>query len=199
MFLQLHPHTRNSGHVPIALVPLQNFALQSQAVALLNDQAAGQPRRYPIPAFSIQAASALQPTTPPTAAAATATSRHLLSTHDSIPSVKPTPLPTHTAPTSVLLLTPGSPIGAVADIMAVDMLQGDDNASSEPVIALTLDVVHQPHIISELKAHPKQRLDSSAHYHFHVPAGVTLDAAKFLDLLKDSAGGIAGACGLLHC
>lgn len=137
--------------------PLQNFALQINAVAALNGQAVGQPRRFPIPGYSIKAASALQANTPLAAAPATATSRHLLTTHDSTsstPSTNPTLLPTHTAPTSVLLLTSGSPVGAVADIMAVDMPGTED--STEAVVTLTLDVVHRPHAVSELHKHPKQ-------------------------------------------
>lgn len=150
----------------------------------LNDNSAGQPRRYPIPAHSIKAASALQPST--AAAAATATSRHLLDA----PSTNLAFLPTHTAPTNVLLLTTGSPGGAVADIMDVEMLPSADN--TEPTIVVTLDVVHKPDIISELQEHPEQTLDSHAHYHYFLPAGVTLDAAKFLALLKTSAGSFAG-------
>jgi hypothetical protein len=73
------------------------------------------------------------------------------------------------------------------------MLHSGNNA--EPTITMTLDVVHKPHIFSELQKHPRQTLDSHAHYHYYTPAGVTLDAAKFLALLKSSVGGIAGGCG----
>jgi len=123
-----------------------------------------------------------------TAAAATATSRRLLDTHTSLALQPP-----RIAPINVLLLTSGSSIGAVADIMDAVMLQcGDDD---QPTITLTLDVVHTPHITSELQKHPKQTLDSHAHYHYFTPASVTLNAAKFLAMLKTSAGGMAGGCG----
>jgi hypothetical protein len=137
---------------------LQRYALHSKVVATLNSKAAaaGQPRKFALAAPSINAASALRPH-----AAAIATSRHLLETPDDDPSSDVALCP-HAVPSSVLLLTTGLPIGAVADIMGVELLPSGDG--TEPTIAFTLDVVHKPDTISELQQHPKQSLDDDAHY-----------------------------------
>jgi hypothetical protein len=172
------------GLSPRLYAGIQDYARQSKAVAALNNKAPGKPPRFPFPVDSLNAASALLPDT----AAATATSRHLLDTQDS-PKLRTWP-----APPSVLLLTTGSPVGAVADIVDAEWMSSGDG--SEPII-LTLNVVHKPEIISELQQHPVQTQDSHAHYHFYTPAGVTVDAVKFL---KTSAGGLAGVShAARHC
>jgi hypothetical protein len=93
-------------------------------------------------------------------------------------------------PSSVLLFTTGSPIGAVADILNVEMLPSRDG--TEPTVSFTLDVVRKPDTISKLKQHPKQTLDDDAHHHFYTPDGVTVDADRFLTLLKTSTGRLTG-------
>jgi hypothetical protein len=80
-------------------------------------------------------------------------------------------------------------MGAVADIMSVET---SDVTGSGPIVTLTLDVVHTPHFVNELEAHGVQSLDKTAHYHYLLPAGVTLDADKFLALLNAANGAVAG-------
>lgn len=55
---------------------------------------------------------------------------------------------------------------------------------AQETVSLTLDILHQPRLVPELEPHPDQTLDSAAKYHFFMPAGVTLDAARFLALLQ---------------
>lgn len=62
----------------------------------------------------------------------------------------------------------------------------EQGPSSNQVITLTLDLVYEPHIISELQEHGKQTLDQDAHYHYLLPAGVRIDAQLFLELLQAS-------------
>ena len=96
---------------------------------------------------------------------------------------------TRTAPTNMLLLIPGQGVGAVADLMSVEL---DDSVAAAPAVTLTLDVVHKPHMVNELTHHDKQTLDDKAHYHYFTPAGVSVDAAKFLAALKASGNHLQG-------
>ena len=54
------------------------------------------------------------------------------------------------------------------------------------VVAMTLDVVHEPKLVSEFEQHEKQTLDLKAHYHFYPPEGVELSAAKVLAQLQSN-------------
>lgn len=143
----------------------------------VNQKTGSQPQLYPIPSVALGLASAL--TTPP-AATVEAVVQHVVASGQRW---------THQAPTNVLLLPNGHSMGAAADIMSVEM---SEVTGSGPTITLTLDVVHEPHFISELQEHDPQSLDESAHYHYLLPAGVALDADKFLALLKASNGAVAG-------
>lgn len=161
---------------------VKSYALQSKLVTALNTKVADKAaERFPVAAYALQAASALLPSN-----AATATVRRLLSDSDD-PNNQPW-VPSRDAPTNVLLLPAGSAVGAVADIMSVEAV----NTPSEPAIVLTLDIVHKPEVTSELQSHPTQTLDDHAHYHFYAPAGVSIDADRFLDMVKSSAHSFSG-------
>lgn len=136
------------------------------------------PHLYPIPAVALEASSVLKPTS----------SEH---TQDLVKQAEASgqrELWTHTAPTNALLLLNGHPTGAIADVISVKL----DAAES---VTLTLDVVHQPKLISELQDHGKQTLDEHSHYHLFTPSEVAVDAAKFLAQLASSAqSGSQGEC-----
>jgi hypothetical protein len=100
---------------------------------------------------------------------------------------------TYTAPTSILMLMPGQGLGAVADVMSV---KEEVTKTGTPAVTLTLDVVHAPHIFGEFDEHPKQTLDEDAHYHFDTPAGVSVDAARFLGVVQAAGGKLPGKWGL---
>lgn len=86
-----------------------------------------------------------------------------------------------TSPGSVLLLPAGQSTAAVADIWDV-AYDGKSGA-----ISLELDVVHDPHTISEFEPHDKQSLETEeAHYHFATAPGVKVDATALLKILQDS-------------
>lgn len=92
-----------------------------------------------------------------------------------------------TSPGSVLLLPFGQSTAAVADIWDVSY---DTHSGA---ISLELDVVHDPHTISEFEPHGKQVLDpEEAHYHFATAPGVKVDAAALLKSLQDSAYKVEG-------
>lgn len=60
-------------------------------------------------------------------------------------------------------------------------------------ISLALELVHDPHTVSEFEAHGKQSLDvHEAHYHFVTPPGVAIDAAALLASLQDAKLEVAG-------
>lgn len=64
------------------------------------------------------------------------------------------------------------------------------------VITLELDVVHQPHTISEFEPHAKQTLQvDDAHYHFDTAPGVKVDAQALLRSLEASNFAVDGALG----
>lgn len=159
---------------------MQNYAVESMKTAALNSQSGKTAAlQFPVPRLSLASASALLPPSSPTG-----TMRHVAGTPQDKPRL------THHAPVNCLLLPAGSALGAIADIMSV---QAVNPTGSEPLIVLTLDVVHEPKLVSELTDHPHQTLDENAHYHFFTPADVTVDAAAFLNTLKASAAqGIAG-------
>lgn len=96
---------------------------------------------------------------------------------------------THKAAPSAMLLLPGQRTAAVGDVQYVSK-DGD-------AIDLTIDIVHKLHTFSEFKPHGLQYHDSRAHYHFHPPAGVELDAAKFLEKLPQDPTTIPGTKQLL--
>jgi hypothetical protein len=81
----------------------------------------------------------------------------------------------HKAAPSAMLLLPGQRTAAVGDVQYV--------AADGDAILLTIDLVHKLNTFSEFKPHGLQYHDSRAHYHFHPPAGVDLNAATFLDKL----------------
>lgn len=64
--------------------------------------------------------------------------------------------------------------------------------AGQSTISLILDVVHTPKIVSELEKHDPQILDESAHYHFFTPAGVSVDAAKFVEFVQQQGQTITG-------
>jgi hypothetical protein len=151
----------------------------TQVVDAINRAAGSNDVLYPVPAVAVRASSALTDTP----------AHSLASILQQADAAGLRTSWTHTAPTNVLLLPDGQPTGAAADIMSVEM---SDESSASPVITLTLDVVHAPQVISELQEHPTQTLDDHAHYHFFLPEGVKLDAAKFMSLLKAQGGKLAG-------
>jgi hypothetical protein len=157
---------------------LQSFARLTKLVEGVNQKTGYKPHLYPVPSLGLGLASAL--TTPPAAATVDSVVQHAVAAGQKW---------THPAPTNVLLLPTGHSVGAVADIMSVEM---SEVTGSAPTVTLTLDVVHKPRFISELQEHDTQSLDESAHYHYLLPAGVTLDAAKFLTLLETTNGAVAG-------
>lgn len=86
-----------------------------------------------------------------------------------------------TSPGSVMLLPAGQSTAAVADIWDVTF------DAKSGAISLELDVVHDPHTISEFEPHGKQSLEAEdAHYHFATAPGVKVGAAVFLKSLQDS-------------
>jgi hypothetical protein len=162
---------------------LQNYAMQDALVSAINQRAGSSgPTLYPRACVAAQASSVLGPSsdtsvTPPSvsqyvSAAEAAGQRDLW---------------TDTAPTNMLLLLPGQGVGAVADVVAAEL-----SDAGQAVVTLTLDVVHDPHIVSELAEHPKQTLDEHAHYHFFTPAGVSVDAERFLAMLEAAGGRLPG-------
>jgi hypothetical protein len=155
----------------------QNYAHLTKLVEGVNQKTGYKTHMYPIPSVALGLASAL--TTPP-AATVESVVQHAVAAGQHW---------THPAPTNVLLLPTGHSLGAVADIMSVEM---SEVTGSAPTITLTLDVVHKPRFVSELQEHGAQSLDESAHYHYLLPAGVALDADKFLALLKTTNGAVAG-------
>jgi hypothetical protein len=101
----------------------------------------------------------------------------------------------------MLMLIPGHALGAVADIISADLTE-----EGSPAVTLTLDVVHQPRMVSEFEEHPQQTLDDHAHYHFFTPAGVSVDAAKFLSVSQAAGNRLPGeygrvqiACTQVYC
>lgn len=99
---------------------------------------------------------------------------------------------TRTVPTNMLLLIPGQGVGAVADLMSVEL---DDSVAAAPAVTLTLDVVYKPHMVNELTHHDEQTLDNNAHYHYFTPADVSVDGAEFLAALKASGNHLQGEPG----
>lgn len=89
----------------------------------------------------------------------------------------------HLAAPSALLQWPGKGVAAVADF--VDVSLENDNKTA----VLTLDIVHRIlNNFSEFVIHSAQYTgDDRAHYHFFVPAGTVIDAARFQDMLKEAA------------
>lgn len=154
--------------------------MQSTLVSAVNKHGSG-PALYPRAAVAAQASSLLAPAASPSiarfVAAAEAAGQRTLWTHP--------------APPSMLLLLPGKGVGAVADIMSAKLTE-----SGTPAVTLTLDIVHAPQTISEFEDHPLQTLDDHAHYHFFAPAGVTIDASKFLKALQAAGNQVPGMWGL---
>lgn len=123
-----------------AAVTLQDYARLTTLVNKKNIDL--QPAKvYPIPAVALGLASALA-TPPPADTVETVVQRAEAAGQAW----------THPAPTNVLLLADGNPTGAVADIMSVEM----SGTTEGSVITLTLDVVHKPHVISEVQEHGVQ-------------------------------------------
>lgn len=61
------------------------------------------------------------------------------------------------------------------------------------VLSLELDVVHQPHTVSEFEPHGKQTLKpDTSHYHFDTAPGVRVDAEALLKSLQETAFGVEG-------
>jgi hypothetical protein len=73
--------------------------------------------------------------------------------------------------------------------MAVEL---DDSVTAASAVTLTLDVVHEPHMVNEFIDRSAQTLDNDAHYHYFTPAGVSVDAAKFLATLGASGNHLQG-------
>jgi hypothetical protein len=169
--------------------PLQNYALQSRLVFAVNGQAESSGKTlYPKAGVAAAASSLLTnpkhasttaaPSVERFAAAAAAAAAEAAGQRE---------LWTHTAPTNMLLLIPGQGVGAVADIMSAELSE-----SGPRVVTLTLDIVHNPRMVSELEDHPKQTLDEQAHYHYLIPAGVSVDAARFLAVVKAAGNTLQG-------
>lgn len=96
----------------------------------------------------------------------------------------------HKSAASAVLMLPGQAAAAVADIHHLAAtINGQDS------VVLTLDIVHQPFTFSEFVEHGLQYYDERSHYHFHAPAGVELDAAKFLDKVEEARRAPAGEFG----
>lgn len=87
----------------------------------------------------------------------------------------------------MVLLVPGQGFGAVADFLSADLVE-----EGPPAITPTLDIVHTPRLVSEFEDHPVQTLDDHAHYHNFTPAGVSIDAAKFLRVLQAAGSNLQG-------
>ncbi|KAI8463858.1 MAG: hypothetical protein J3K34DRAFT_134260 [Monoraphidium minutum] len=144
---------------------LKNWALLQQHVAA---ETAGAPQpMYASPAWALATASAFFPGDRDMAALIASASRA------GAKLARP-------APTSALLLVPGAPVAAVADIMGVTLVPSGD------AVTLRLHVVEDPHMVSELAAHNTQTLDTAAHYHLVPPAGVEVDARRFLEMAEAS-------------
>jgi len=63
------------------------------------------------------------------------------------------------------------------------------------ILSLELDLVHNPHTMSEFEAHAKQTLDvTDAHYHFNTESGVKVDAHAFLNGLDNNGFRVEGGC-----
>lgn len=93
----------------------------------------------------------------------------------------------HKAAASAVLMLPGQAAAAVADIHHLAAATNGQDS-----VVLTLDIVHQPFTFSEFVEHGLQYYDERSHYHFHAPAGVELDAAKFLDKVEEAQGAPTG-------
>jgi len=149
---------------------MQNLAKMFEHVNALNAKHPNSPRRFPKGAVAVKAAADNSPTKGNLNSFISAAEAR--GHHD---------IWSETSPGSVLLLPTGQSTAAVADIMDVKY------DSTTEVVSLTLDVVHDPHTISEFEAHGKQSLDAdAAHYHFATAPGVKVDAAGLLKSLQEA-------------
>lgn len=89
------------------------------------------------------------------------------------------------------VLAPLCVAGAVADILSVAVGPARDDPTKS-VATLELEVVHSPHVVSELQLHPLQTRAESAHFHFALPTGVQHDAPQLLSLVAGKGGLIQG-------
>jgi hypothetical protein len=153
-----------------AVSTAQNLATLFNHVNTINQNNPSGPRLFPKAALAVTAASdnalvKLDVNTLIQSAAA-------MGQHNSFAEI---------SPASVLLLPTGQSTGAVADVVGVTF----DSKTS--MIALELELVHQPHTISEFQPHGKQSLDvEEAHYHFETAPGVNVDAQAFLNNLQSA-------------
>ena len=145
-------------------------------VEVVNQKSSYNPHLYPIPAVALAASSVLT----------TASSQDTQVLVKQAEAAGQRRLWTHTAPTNALLLLNGHPTGAIGDVMSVKLDAASPSTGAAESVTLTLDVVHQPKLISELQDHGKQTLDEHSHYHQFTPSGVAVDAAKFLAQLASS-------------
>lgn len=201
LFCQLckfRPTCRLTCRLTVAAVALQDWALLDEAVQALvycraDGDAAGPPLRlFASPGALVQAASAL---TPRSAGIDTATGDNddlaVAARALDCASWRASGL-ARTSPASTLMLLPGQPFAAVADVLAVSLLPAQQPSSAH-VAALTLALVAAPRMVSELDGHPEQDLGSQRHYHFSTPPGVVVDARRFIETLQQQDMAPAGA------
>jgi hypothetical protein len=157
---------------------LQNYA--ELHARIQQRQRARAQKRYPIPGVATLASSALHPEqdTPDTLGTVIASQEKKRLRWN------------HLAAASAIVMLPGQAAAAVADVHHLAAAQGQADT-----LVLTLDIVDQPFTFSEFVEHGLQYYDDRAHYHFHAPAGVELDAAKFLDKVQEAHGAPSGELG----
>ena len=93
-------------------------------------------------------------------------------------------------PSSVLLMPNGLSTAAVADVMNIAY---DDTTGA---VIMDLDLVQDPHTVTEFKPHGKQTLDvDQAHYHFATHPSVSLNAAAVVQQVQDASSAFEGEWG----
>ena len=165
---------------------VQNHAFVGSLLSVINQQAGADSQPlFPKTCLAAQASSLLAAAAKSTGSATASVACYIAAAE----AAGKRELWTRSVPTNMLLLIPGQGVGAVADLMSVEL---DESVAAAPAVTLTLDVVHKPHMVNEFTHHNTQTLDDDAHYHYFTPAGVSVDAAKFLAALKASGNHLKG-------